>query len=174
MREIESFMKEIKEQLENMNGLLKMLIREKMSDKEDKLLREVKKMGRLETKQVMAFLNISRPHAITLMRKVGQKLGFKFVVGDVNQKRPSIIMYSESLILKDQYRKIDELLKAKGSVTFAEIMKELHLDFKQVKQLVPEYVSNRSNCKKYGYSNPKIPSLENKRRAGKKDKTGIV
>ena len=136
---------DIVERLEALEGMIKILVRQKMSNKQEKLMDEVMKKGRFDVKQTMNFLGISRPHALTLMEKLGKQFGFRFRKGDQNTRMPSIILYDKSLILQDQKQRIEQLLNTKKIVSFFDIMNEFGVEISEVKQIVKIFLDGNDD-----------------------------
>jgi len=134
------------EELEHIEAMIKILVRQKMSNKAEKLMNEVMIKGRLNTKQVMNYLGISRPHSLTLMEKLGKQIGFKFKNGDPRTRRSSIIVYDESQIIKDQHKRIDKILDIKGIVNFRELMNEFGMGVNDIRLIVGDYVNVHKEC----------------------------
>ncbi len=147
MNEEKCTIKDIVERLDSIETIIRTLVRQKMSNKSERLMDEVTKKGRLNVKQVESLFNISRPWAINLMGKLGKEYGFHFTKGDINKRLPSIITFNESLLIKDQHNKIQELLNTKGTVRFYDLMQEFGKDITEIKNIVNEFVKDRTDCK---------------------------
>ena len=115
------------EQLDRIENLLRTLIRQKYGDNLDRLRIEVERRGRMSSKNVREFLNISKQHALTMIEKLARYPGFHMVRGDNARAVPSSITYDASTIIKDQERIIaTELLN--GDLTLHTIMERFHTD----------------------------------------------
>lgn len=132
-------MNEINQKLDIIIDFMQVLIRQKITDKQFKLQEEIKDKGWMEVKDTMRFLNISRTHALTLMKKVGEIPGFMFRVGDRQMSIASKVIFNQSRIIQDQYQKVHTLLLDKGQVTFHDIMKQLDLDLPAAKSFAYDF-----------------------------------
>lgn len=137
---------EICTRLEVIEGLLRSLVRQRMSNKEELLHDEVKKRGSLAVTKVMGFLNISRTHALTIMRKVGNNPGFNFRKGGQKSDEPSVIGYSESMIVVGRNKKINQLLDNEKIVPLHVIKTEFGMNLEEAKQTVADYMETNKNC----------------------------
>lgn len=131
----------ILEKQQCLESMLKVLMRERISNKQERLMSEIEKVGRMSTHDVMRFLNISRPHAITLMRSVGKQMGYTFRIGDKIKQCPSLVWFDKNELLEFQFKKIDgELVKHK-EIRLYDLMSVLGMSLERVKQITAQYLS---------------------------------
>lgn len=133
---------ELNEKFDVLMELMKTLIRQKKGNKMQRLMDEVIKKGRIDTTAVMDLHGVSRTWAITLLRKAGAEYGFRFIKGDKQQKRPSVLIYSQSKVIKDQHNKITEILNLKRTVSFSELMTLFCKDLDEVRIIAEDYVQD--------------------------------
>lgn len=129
------------ERFDTLEALIRVLVRQKLSNKAEKLMDEVQRRGRLTTSHVISFLNVSRPHAITLMRKVGEFPGFKCRIGDKTKQYQSVVIYDKSTVIQDQINIIKKLFVKNDIVTLSQIMEALGMDLENAKQIATHFVS---------------------------------
>jgi hypothetical protein len=92
---------------------------------EDKL----RQLKYLEVGQVQRILNCSRPWALELMKKVGQKNSFyKFYIGDKELQSPSRLVYLEEEKIEEDLFKIAGFVSSQKSTGAAQICEHLGLD----------------------------------------------
>jgi hypothetical protein len=145
MRMEEKKFERIMERFEGIEEMIKVLIRQKMGDKEGKLHDFVRNKGRIDTKGVINFLNITRSHSLTLMKKLGKKPGFTFRVGNMKLQTSSLLMYNQEKILEQQLKSVDDLFTEKGSVRVRDIMDSLQISKNEAKEIQTEYSKARKN-----------------------------
>lgn len=126
---------------ETMEVLMRHLVRQKLSNKQEKLMDGVIKRGAMSVKQVMDCLNISRTYALTLMERLGKEIGFAFFRGNREMRFPSRIVYDQSKVLKHQYTKIKELFSQKDYVTFHDLINVFATDLNGAKVIAHTFVS---------------------------------
>jgi len=143
--EKEFTLKDLMDIMQENNVLLRILVRQKQSNKLQKLMDEVQKKGRMCSRQVDVFLGVSRNWAINLMSKLGEEHGFRFSKGNINQKRSSVVIFDKSLIIKDQNKKIEDLLNSKETVTFSDLMSELRMDISELMMVVDDFVNHNKD-----------------------------
>lgn len=118
------------------------LHRFKHSDKFNILREEVKIRRRMITTAVMGFLGVSRNWALDRMKKLGEEEHFKFILGDKNTKRTSLILYQEEQAMRSRYKKIIDLVDQYGEIRFAKICSELKLDLEKNLDVVRSLAGN--------------------------------
>lgn len=116
---------QIYEKLISLELAIKAMSKVGKSDKIQILEDTIKDMKRIEVGQVQSLLNISRPWALNLMRKIGKENHFTFVQGDMKLKRPTIILYEEEQAKRERYNQLKEFVDDKKIVTFAQIREYL-------------------------------------------------
>lgn len=136
---------QIYEKLINIERMLESQTNYNKSDKFQVLEREVRIRKSMNVTKVQSFLGgISRPWALTLMKKLGKENHFSFILGDKHLKKPSLIVYEEAKVKKEQHDKIKELVDKEGIVTFAQIGNCLHLSLEEnlinIRQLVRDFI----------------------------------
>ncbi|MBI2546460.1 hypothetical protein HYV81_04735 [Candidatus Woesearchaeota archaeon] len=139
---LQSFENRLMGRLDAQDAMIGVLIRQKMSNKQEKLADEVSKLGRMYTKQVRNFLGCSRPHALNLMEKLGTQAGFRYVKGDQKTKRAGVIIYSASFAIQDQHTKLKRLLTEKESVTYHDIMAAFDVPIHGAKDIAAIFVES--------------------------------
>jgi hypothetical protein len=147
MRMTEPTNKDIMEGIERLEALVKMGLRQRLSDKKEKLAQEIQRRGRMTSGEVEQFFNTSRNWALKMMRDVGKQPGFRIFPGDIAKKIPSTLIYDRALIVQDQNKAIDLLLAERSRISFADVQDELGVDFSRVKQIINEYVTVNPNCR---------------------------
>ena len=142
---------QIYEKLESIEALLASLVRSQKSNKAQLLEDEVRRRKRMTVNDVQTFLGgISRPWALSLMKHLGENLSFKFIIGDRQLKRPSLIIYDEARLIRERYEKIKAIVDKEGVVTLASLARQLGFndlerDFIILKQLVNDFVDSQFN-----------------------------
>jgi len=143
MEEWERILKEIRAyfdpKFELIEGALHTLMRAKLSDKKEKLQDQVMHTGRIDTKTVMRLLTVTRPHALNLMRFVGDLPGYIYRPGDPHRKTSSILIYDKSQVLKQQFQLLSEVGAGKESITYFEIMQSLGVPVDEAQLLAREF-----------------------------------
>lgn len=92
----EPTLRDIMEVLQQIKSMLKILLKERSSDKIDLLEDEVKKAGALVTREVERRLNVSTPWALKLMRTLSTiNPNFMFTAADPGRKVPCRIIFTE-------------------------------------------------------------------------------
>jgi hypothetical protein len=125
--------------------LLRISVRAKMSDKGSKLLDITREQGRINVKQVMTVINISRTYALTLMRNAEKQPGYKFIKGNNSLRTPSQLIFDADLIIKHQFKKIEELLTKNDPLPLATIMDALSLDLQEAKLCAERFSETHKN-----------------------------
>lgn len=134
--------------LEQILELIKVLIRHKRSDKLDILERELSQKRSLTVKNVMLLLDVTRPHALTLMRRLRDiNLNVRFTPGDRQTQKPSMLTFVGGME-KVRFRKLLALYnrltidKKRDYVTMGEIMKELGVDYAEAMSITLAFCEN--------------------------------
>ena len=128
----------IDERLNTLEGLLRVLVKQRQSNKFEKLMDEAKRKGRLTSRQVGDFLGIKRPYALEHMKGLGKELGFVFRVGDATT--PSTITFNESLIVQQQNKEIQKLLSKKNELTLFDIISYFNVELQEAKIISNNFV----------------------------------
>lgn len=120
--------------------LLKTLVRQRMSNKLERLHETVKEKTMLDCGQVERMLGCSRPHALTLMRKLAKLPGFRFRVGTQEFHQPSVIVYDVSAAARDQDKQLLALFEKSASVTLMDIMRSFGVTIREARTLACNFV----------------------------------
>jgi hypothetical protein len=136
----------VMEKLDVIESLIRVMVRQKMSNKQEKLMDEVTKRGRFSTQQVMDYVGVSRTQALIYMKNIGKNAGYRFSKGDPKTKMSSALLYNESMVLKDQYQQITNLLKETKMVTLADLMRLFQMNLQGAKHLAQEYLELHKEC----------------------------
>jgi len=135
--------------------ILESLISYKKSNKGQALENEVRIRKHMNVNQIQTFLGgISRPWALSLMKRLGEQDHFNFILGDKILKRPSVIVYEEEKEKKEQFEKIKELVDKEKIVTIARIAEFLHLTLEDnlinIRRFMRDFIKSESeNDSKY-------------------------
>lgn len=134
---------QIYEKLNGIDTSLQILLRANRSDKIKLLEEETKILRRIEVGKVQTLLGgISRPWALSLMKKLGEESHFEFVIGDKRMKRPSLIIFNEPEATKERYEKIKEFVDKNKIVSYAQICEYLELPLETNLDAIKSIVSN--------------------------------
>ena len=134
--------KDINERLENIEGLMRVLVRQKVSNKSEKLMEEVKTRGRMNTNHVMEFLNTSRNHALNLMKKVAEFPGFVFRVGDKQRRSTSFLVFDENKVIRDQCVFIQDFLKTSDELPLMALINKFNTDVNDARLMAENFVNS--------------------------------
>ena len=135
------------EKLFEHDELFHILVRQKLSNKKEKLMNYVKERRKLYTKNVMRYLNISRPHALNLMEWLGKLPGFKFYRGSRQLRTSSIVMFDEKSIIKDQNEKIKNKFLLQGKVTLHDILELFDVSLTEAKIIAETFIKMHKEYK---------------------------
>jgi hypothetical protein len=133
-------MEDYNERFDTLENMLAVLIRQKLSNKQDRLMVEVQKTGFMKTSAIMKLLNISRPHAITLMRQIGEMPGYRCSIADKSKKSVSVLRFDASLRIKDQCIIIKKMFSENAYVTLHQIMEQFELILDDARELAKLFV----------------------------------
>ena len=145
----------IYEKLFEITRMLESLVSYNNPNKSQALENEIRIRKHINVRQVQSFLGkISRPHALTLMKRLGEQNNFNFILGDKSSKRPSVIVYQEAKEKKEQFEKIKELVDTEKTATIARIAEDLHLTLEDnlinIRELMRDFIKFESeNGAKY-------------------------
>jgi hypothetical protein len=134
----------IKDVVENQSVILKLLevvIRQRVSNKEEKLMAEVKKRGRMVVREVVSYLGISRQHSLTLMKNVSEHPGFSFRIGNSERKVSSILTFDNSKMIQDEMNIITGFIEKKGEMRLADMMNTFNVDIENAKNLAQNFLA---------------------------------
>ena len=145
--------KDVMESLESLRGMMGLLLRQRLTDKKERLFDEVTRRGRMTISQVTEHLGISRTHGLTLMKEVGKQIGFRFQKGDQSSRRPSCLIFDRSLIVTDQNNKMLGLFKDRESVSYADLMNLFGIGLPDAKIIAKDFVDGN---KGYKIDDPRI------------------
>jgi len=139
----------IYEKLFEITRMLESLISYKNPNKSQALENEIRIRKHMAVNQIQTFLGgISRPHALTLMKRLGEQNNFNFILGDKSSKRPSVIVYEEEKEKKEQFEKIKELVDKEKIVTIARIAEFLHLTLEDnlinIRRFMRDFIKSES------------------------------
>ena len=132
----EPTIKEVYEEIRLMKDMIVTLLRSKQSNKLNRVEDEIMHRGRISTKQVMDFVNVTRPTAIGYLEKLGKKLGFKYYVGDKARKRASVCIYDKSAKFEQQKQRFEALFVSQNVIPMVQIMNLFGLTIDNAKDLV--------------------------------------
>jgi len=145
-QDTKDLLNKIIEKLNCIEELLEILLKKKTSSKADRLTTEVMRRGKMDTREVMEFLKVGRKTALDYMMQVAMSWEFKMIDDKKKFRTNSILMYSESLAIKERHARIKKVLEMQGRVTFKELMNELWLDSYNVKEFVKTYLELNKDC----------------------------
>lgn len=121
-------------------GTVKVLVRAKLSNKQEKVMEEIKLRGRMTKIDIVRFVNVSEKQALTYMERIGEFPGYSYSRGTSGGRRAGIIIYENSRVLHDQIRMLKELARKEaneaGTLTLWQIMNATGYDLAQTKELV--------------------------------------
>ncbi|GEM_PF-6778016 len=127
-------------------GLFRVLIRSKLSNKLAKVKDEVERRGHMRTTDIMGFVDVARPTALTYMEKLGKELEFTYRKGEPSRKISGVIVYDKSKILQDRLQRLEKLFSTEKTVSFNQIMEEFGMGLPDAKDFA-YYICDRT--KKY-------------------------
>jgi hypothetical protein len=129
------------EKLDAILELLKFVVKQRISNKKNRLIEEMQNRGRMNTGEVMTFLGVSRTWAIDMMKKVSEHPGFSYIGGNKETQRPTIIIYNESKVINDQMIRIKKSLDKNLILTFNEIMISLDVPINTARIIAEYFIS---------------------------------
>jgi hypothetical protein len=140
---------EIGEIVQHNSDILRALLKSKITNKEEKLMSAVKKEGTITVLKVMSLLNISKTHALNLMKKIGVMDGFQFIVGNKVLKRGSLLIFKASKKIQDQNKKLLNLFEKTKQVKYALIMGLFQIDLNDAKLLAKRFIETYKGFKEF-------------------------
>lgn len=156
-QQIEDKLDKFEKMLMKMDTNIQVLVRSKNSNKQDLLKEELNLRGRMDVNEVKRFFKLTRQGSLDVMRKLGTFVGYTFLKGNKNHQ-PSIITYTESDVVKFQFKKIKELCSQKLEVTIHDIYTQLSIDVNLAKIIAKEFVETN---KEHIFDGIKIKKSEN-------------
>ncbi len=134
--------KMIWDKLNHVENLIQFVVKQKVTNKEEALMRAVQERGRLDTKAVMVVIQASRVHSLNLMERIPRKYpGFRYSPGSSKTKKSSVIIFNESLLLQDQHNKIKKLLAEREIITLSNLMTEFSMQLDDVRAMVNDFLT---------------------------------
>lgn len=120
--------------------LLKILVKGKFSNKVEEVMEALQNKKRMDTQQVKAMFNISRPWALELMRKVSAlHSNVSFIPGNKDRQRPTQLILCEEED-NSKVNKIKHMLEQSGNILpMAALEKEFKLPFKDARFLAENF-----------------------------------
>lgn len=132
---------DIYHKLESINDLIRVLIRQRKSDKLNLLEDRVKEKARMNKKEVVDFLGCADNWALKLMKRLGNQEGFRFILGNKITKRGSVILFEGHKLRRIQLENLKSLFKDRiKELTFSEIMNKINRDLEFVRELAFDLV----------------------------------
>ena len=127
---------EIYEKIECIEGMIITLLRSKQSNNLNRVEDEVKRRGRMTTIQIMDYVNVTRPTALGYMKKLGDKLGFIYRVGDTSKKISGVVVYEKSKVFEMHMQRLEQMFEQSQVIVFSDIMKSFGLSIQETRDFV--------------------------------------
>ncbi len=125
--EIAEALRDLQESMQQVKAMLKILLKERASDKLDLLEEEVRKAGVLITKEVERRLSVSTTWALKMMRRLSTiNPNFMFTAADPGRKVPCRIIFTEHGNWTN-LEKIAEMLAQEGELPIGKLMRVFKL-----------------------------------------------
>lgn len=136
-----SFENLIESRLNNIEGMLRILLKQKYSNKCQSIIDEIIRRGRMSSREIVEFLGISKTWALKLMAKIGNNPDFRFVEGDIKRKRNALLIYSKNENRLKNLTLIKNKIEKKKIITFHELMMALKLDINALSELAYDFIA---------------------------------
>lgn len=139
LKKLVSQSEEMLARFDSIESLLKIAVRARMGNKQEKLYDKLQQEGRLSVAQAQNFLGCSRPHALTLLKKLSNQPGVSIRIGDASKNLPTVCLFDKSKVLADQFHTLHQWINERGEFRIGDVVSHFALLFADARNVVLDF-----------------------------------